>query len=145
MTPFLKFIKSGLERTFGKYYEGPEAPDRIRKMVAAFAAEHPRATRQEWIDFACEHACEAYKSGYVRGFEYVERDPDMFRKDLPPEVIADMLDPNWRWGDEVDPFTGDVREVVPDERIEEEEVQRNMEEAREMYAREGRNPWARSM
>lgn len=71
-------------------------PVRFADVVASFANANPAATVGDWAEFAREHAREAYRAGYVRGYEYVERDPEGYRQDLPPEVLADMLDPDWR-------------------------------------------------
>lgn len=95
MTPFGKFLKNLAEKAVGRFYEGPEAPLRLRDMVTAFANDHPRATKGEWVEFAAKLAEEAYKSGYVRGFEYTERTFD-WRDDVPPEVLADWIDPSWK-------------------------------------------------
>jgi hypothetical protein len=115
MTPVLKFIKRLTEKWFGEWSEGPDPPDRIMNMVFVFALEHPHATRGDWIRFSIEHAAEAYRSAYQRGVEWVERDPAGTRPDIPPEVIADQLDPNWRWGDEVDLSGMNLDKMVRDE------------------------------
>lgn len=96
MTPFVKWIRNTAEKLFGKYEEGPDAPERLREMVIHFANHHPRASREDWVNFAAGLASEAYQSGYVRGYEYTERTND-WRSDIPPEELADWIDPNWKW------------------------------------------------
>jgi hypothetical protein len=82
------------EKLAGHFYEGPEPPERIAEMARVFASLHPRATRGEWLAMAEELAREAYRSGWVRGFEYAERDPE--EPAVSPEVIADAHLPGWR-------------------------------------------------
>lgn len=126
MTPFLKLLRNANERLFGKYYEGPDPPERLAEMVIVFANEHPRATRGDWIEFACKHAGEAYRSAYVRGVEWTERDTARF-PDIPPDVIVDAIDPDWRWRKGVT-VEGNLMEVVPDEWPEEMIMREQMDE-----------------
>jgi hypothetical protein len=84
------------ERYLGTFHEGPTAPSRLHAMVIAYANLHPRATREEWVRFAAAHAQEAYRSGYARGFEWAERQTSHV-PNPPPEILADQLDPDWRW------------------------------------------------
>jgi hypothetical protein len=93
--------------------------------VVAFANAHPKATRGEWIAFAAAHAGEAYRSGYVRGHEWAERDDEM-RPDVPPEVVADLVDPDWRWRRAI-LIDGSLVEVVPDGWPEEQLMREQME------------------
>jgi hypothetical protein len=69
-------------------------PQRFEAMVYQFVHEYPYANRQEWIDFAIKYGRIVYESGYVRGYEYTERQFTMPKTD--PEVIADAIDPTWR-------------------------------------------------
>lgn len=92
-----RFIKRAAEKYVNRYYEGPDPPERLRELVAIFVDQYPKAHREQWIEFASELADEAYRSGYARGYEYTERTYD-WRNDLPPEVLADMHDPNWKVG-----------------------------------------------
>ena len=125
MTALTRFLKRLAEKFAGKYYEGPDAPERLREMVVSFANDHPKASVGEWTEFASFLAEEAYKSGYVRGFEYTERTFD-WRPDLPPEVLADMLDPGWKTGRGIQ-FRA-AGSTVPDEPPTEEEVLRGQAE-----------------
>lgn len=100
MTPLLRFVKRFWEKTTGAWYEGPEPPERLREMVLTFANLHPHATRAEWAEFATKHAGEAYRSGYQRGWEEVERDPSW--KKLSPDQVAAEVDPDWRWAPAVE-------------------------------------------
>jgi len=95
VTPFGKFVRKVGEKLVGKYYEGPELPDRIRDMVVEFANDHPRATKGDWVDFATALLSETYEAGWLRGYERDARTYD-WRPDIAPEVLADMLDPTWR-------------------------------------------------
>lgn len=97
MTALKRWLSRRAERFLDRYYEGPEPPLRIADLAIEFANLYPQATRAMWLRFATDHAREAYRAGYQRGYEYVERDPDFFRSDLPPDMIADQMDPDWRW------------------------------------------------
>ena len=112
-TPLMRWVRKTAERLFGKYYEGPDPPERLRALVLDFAERHPRATRAEWVEFAASHAEECYRSGYVRGYEYTERAEERWMPDVDPEEVADAHDPNWRWT----PMRDDVADpddAVPD-------------------------------
>lgn len=85
-----------MEAAIGVLYEGPQPPERLYDAARAFAALHPNATVPEWADFASSLAQGAWRDAWLRGVEHVERDPDFFRDDLPPDVVADMLTPGWR-------------------------------------------------
>jgi hypothetical protein len=87
-----------------------------------FANLHPRATVMEWINFATEHGAECYRSGYMRGVENAERDPN--EPEIPPEEIADVVMPGWRdraydfnWQPDLEIET-DGERVVADDGIE---------------------------
>jgi hypothetical protein len=86
-----------MERLLARWEEGPDAPLRLGEIVLAFANMYPKATRAEWVRFATLHAAECYRSGYVRGYEHVERLQDMGEMIEMSEAVADRLDPNWRW------------------------------------------------
>lgn len=86
-----------LETVLDRYYEGPEPPERLTQLVLAFVELYPHATRADWMRFAIDFGKECYRSGYQRGAEYVERAPETWRPDMPPEMVADALDPDWRW------------------------------------------------
>ena len=97
MTPFGKLARGLLERLAGTFYEGPTPPARLGEMVVAFANENPNATRRQWIEVATEHARECYRSGFVRGTEWAERDFKSRMPSVRPEEIMDFRDPDWRW------------------------------------------------
>lgn len=132
MTPLQRWIRGKLEKWAGNFYEGPQPPDRLDAIVLAFVDTYPNATRRQWIDFAREHAREAYRAGYMRGFEYTERDPEGWRPDLPPELLADMIDPSWRWT----PMDSGI-EQVEDAPVEDvpDEVRRIIEEMKRTVQR----------
>jgi hypothetical protein len=86
-----------LERLLGKYEEGPTAPSRFGEVVLEYVRDCPRATRQEWVDFATRHACTAYREGYVRGYEWCDRDPRRMEPEMEPEALMDVIDPAGEW------------------------------------------------
>lgn len=93
-----RFLGRVLEKMFGVYYEGPEAPKRISDIVLDFANHNPEATREEWVAFAQSHAAVSYRSGYARGVEWTDR--DLGRRE-PPVPVEELLHHNevheWRW------------------------------------------------
>jgi hypothetical protein len=97
VTRFGRLVRNLIERWLKRYYEGPLPPRRLDQMVVVFANMHPKATRAEWVLFAARHADEAYRTGWVRGFEWCER--DLLRRDpqIDPEAAMLMhgMDPEW--------------------------------------------------
>lgn len=75
MTALSRAIRKLAEKVAGSFKEGPEPPGRLRRVAEEFAAAHPKATRKQWLDFAAAHAAAAYQSGYLRGYEWAEREP----------------------------------------------------------------------
>lgn len=128
VTPLVKLVRNLRDRWLGRFYEGPQPPARLRELAVAFANAHPRATRAQWVEFAAAHGDEAYRSGYVRGAEYVERDA-FARPDVPPEVMADALYPDWRWAPAVD-LTAPEDPVTDDAEDEHDRARRQVREMR---------------
>lgn len=127
MTKFSRWVRNRLEHFLERYYEGPDPPARIGEAVIIFANLNPLATRAQWTQFAAEQARESYKAGWLRGIEYVERDPD-WHPTLPPEIVADMMDPHWRDPERGISLEGNLSYVVPDEFEDENKVlQQQME------------------
>lgn len=93
----MKWMKRFFERSFGTWEEGPIPPTRVGELATVFANEHPEATRAEWLQFSIKFAGEWYRAGYTRGFEHAERVPETHAGKLPPELLADQMDPDWRW------------------------------------------------
>lgn len=120
-----KWLRARAEKWLGSFYDGPEPPERFDVMVEEFVRIYPNATRFEWMRFAVSHAREAYRAGYVRGVEYVEREPD-WRPDLPPEVLADHIDPNWKWRPMDPGGIGAVDGPIYDDAREEQQIQAEM-------------------
>jgi hypothetical protein len=116
VTRFGRALRNLAERFAGRYYEGPAAPQRLAEMAVYFAQENPRATRKDWVVFAARLAEESYRSGYVRGVEYAEREErPAWKRGVSPEDLADELDPSWRdfaWNPEA--VVEEPGEVVPE-------------------------------
>jgi hypothetical protein len=92
MTPLKKSLRNVVQKMAGTFYEGPIPPKRIVDAVEHFAHSKDALLLEEWVEFAAIHACEAYKTGYVRGVEYAERDnsnPDN------PELLAAEREQTW--------------------------------------------------
>jgi|HubBroStandDraft_4_1064222.scaffolds.fasta_scaffold68050_2 hypothetical protein len=90
-------MRDTFERLLGRFSEGPEPPARLAQLVVEFANANPRARRAEWVAMAKKVAEVAYRSGYVRGWEATVRDKEAPWRRLPPELVADTMDPDWRW------------------------------------------------
>jgi hypothetical protein len=117
VTPFAKFLKRASERLFGTFEEGPTPPARLRQMVVEFLNANPRLTRREVAEFAGQLADNCYRAGYARGWESTVRDPHAPWRALPPELVADAHDPDWRWrpalGEELENPADYVAEDAP--------------------------------
>jgi hypothetical protein len=115
VTPLARLARNLVQRAANVFYEGPEPPARLEQMVVDFANGRRRATRREWSDMARKLAREAYKSGFVRGFEATIRDDEIGLPKIPPELIADALDPDWRWAPVLGPELENPHDYVVEE------------------------------
>jgi hypothetical protein len=95
-TPLQRIVAKVADAIAGTWQEGADPPPRFVQQSEDFANRNPSATRRQWADFAARLAGEAYRAGFRRGYEHVERDPEPAFKALPPELIADHEDPEWR-------------------------------------------------
>lgn len=93
MTRFGRFVRNLVERFLGRYYEGPNPPRHISEEVRLFRILHPTATPEQWETFANLMAEKCYRSGFVRGYEWVERDWPGPAQD--PEVLAEAMSHDW--------------------------------------------------
>jgi hypothetical protein len=130
MTPVAKFLRNVGEKLFGRFYDGPDAPEWILHLVDKFTQHYPKATRGEWALFSARIAAESYKAGYVRGFERSERDPEgMTSPAVPPELLADLSDPDWRgrpvFGEELENPADYIPEEIPAAELDPERPDRN--------------------
>lgn len=96
MTRLGRLFRNIVEKLLTRFYEGPQAPQRLSEQVVAFAVMHPTATREEWAQFATRLATGAYRDGFTRGFEWAERDLD--RLDVgDPERVAELQAHDFTW------------------------------------------------
>lgn len=116
-----RWIRRLLEKFLKRFYEGEEAPGRLGDMAILWANENELATRGEWLSMAIHLAEEAYESGFARGVEYVERDPEFF-DDLKPDLIADAADPGWQESPAITLDADPDGIVPPDEELEIEDL-----------------------
>lgn len=142
--PFFDWLKRTTERFTGKFYEGPEPPKRIRAMVEAFAATHPKATRAEWLEHSVQLAEECYRSGYTRGFERYDRDPSTRPDEEAIEELAEAQRHDWSWAG---PTAVDraIEDQVPDDSgaamsLEDQAAYLEMRDVYERENRMGRGP-----
>lgn len=111
-TPLVRWLQRTTEKLLGTWREGPEPPKRLDDLVIVFARMHPHATRRQWVEVAQALAREAYRTGFVRGYEHAERDPEE------PDVeayAAAMQDGMRLLGDEDGITDPDADEPVPDD------------------------------
>ena len=66
--------RAWLEKKLERFYEGPRPPNRYGVEARAFAKLHPNADPDAWAEVVEAIAADAYRDGYVRGFEWRERD-----------------------------------------------------------------------
>jgi len=90
MTPVKRFARNMVQMIRKQFYEGPDPPARIASAVRHFIEVCPNATKEQWREFAELHAQECYRTGYVRGLEWAERDLDRKPKD-DPDVLAEQM------------------------------------------------------
>lgn len=95
MTLFVRWLRRIYEKLVGVFYEGPKAPPRLGDAVLKFAEMNPKATRFDWIVFCQRHAASSYQSGWVRGYEWAERELDK-KPEYHPDRVADALSNDWR-------------------------------------------------
>lgn len=90
-----KWLRQRFEKWAGTFYDGPRPPeDRLREQVVLFANMYPNATRAVWVEFATGLAEEVWRSAYLQGVEWAEREDMGLLPD--PERIMDEIDPEWR-------------------------------------------------
>jgi len=64
-----RFFRRLVDKAVGRFYEGPELPDRFVDEARLFLLFNPKATHLEWEQFAVELVASAYRAAYVRGLE----------------------------------------------------------------------------
>jgi hypothetical protein len=96
MTPLGRFVRGFVEKLAGTDREGPKTPARFGQYVEDFVSLNPQARRPAWVKFAVALADQAYRAGYVSGFEQREGEEAGWPGRLPPELAADHLEPDWR-------------------------------------------------
>lgn len=112
MTRLGRILRNAAEKLLKRYYEGPEPPMRLAQQVAEWAWMHPKATRAEWAAFAVRFAHGAYRDGFVRGFEWAERDLDRLQLG-DPERLAELEAHDFVWHSPDHLTSQQLAEVVP--------------------------------
>jgi len=87
-------VRGVLERMLGRLTDGPSPPPRLREAVIVFRVMYPTASIDEWEAFAIAQAEDAYRSGFVRGLEWSERELDNMDPDT-PERLAEAASHDW--------------------------------------------------
>jgi hypothetical protein len=103
----IKHLRKWIEWLFGVWYEGPQPPPRLAKIIQLFRASHPNASADEWEAMAISFANECYRSGYTRGYEASERCFEA--PSIAPDVYADRVMDGWR-----DTHMDDVNVITPE-------------------------------
>lgn len=93
MTRFGRMLRNLLERFLGRYYEGPQPPRRLVEEVQLFRIYHPGAGPEEWAQFALAFAANAYRDGFVRGYDWQERGWEGPVAD--PEQLLELESHDW--------------------------------------------------
>ena len=116
MTPLRRAARNAIEKLLKRFYEGPNPPLRIAEEVELFDRLHPQATLEDWKRFTVAVSENAYRDGFIRGFEWAERDLDAKPK-TDPDVIAEELRHAESVGTyTVDELTEEHRAILLDER-----------------------------
>lgn len=90
-----KWLRQRFEKWAGSFYDGPRPPEeRLRQQATDFANMYPHATRAMWVKFASGLAEEVWRSAYLQGVEWAERENMGTLPD--PDKIMDAIDPEWR-------------------------------------------------
>lgn len=92
------------DKLTSRLYEGPEPPKRLRERVKLFKLYNPDATAEQWERFSLTLATNCYREGFVRGYEWQER--DWKGPAVEPERLQELQDQDWSlaeshegWGD----------------------------------------------
>jgi len=83
-----RWIRNAVDRWLDRYHEGPDAPPRFEEEARLFALIFPEATAADWVQFAHKLAGNAYRQGFVRGYEWSERSWE--GPEHAPEYVADL-------------------------------------------------------
>jgi len=70
---FKKWLRKSAEKIARVFYEGPDLPPRFEEEVEIFEKLHPLATAEQWRGLVYGMMRNAYRDGYVRGYEHRER------------------------------------------------------------------------
>jgi hypothetical protein len=74
MTILGRAVRRLLERLLGRWHEGPRPPRRYQDAARAYRLMRPYAQAEQWEAFAVALAERAYREGWMRGFEWAERE-----------------------------------------------------------------------
>lgn len=109
-----KWLRQRFEKWAGSFYDGPRPPEeRLRQQATDFANMYPHATRAMWVNFAAGLAEEVWKSAYLHGVEWTEREEMDALPD--PDHEMDQIDPEWR---DSPALIEDPDSIVPEEATE---------------------------
>jgi hypothetical protein len=75
-----------LEKMLGRFKEGPPPPPRYAQSAQLFGVYHRGASAYEWRAFAVTLAENAYRDGFMRGYQWKERGSRLAAVD-PREMI----------------------------------------------------------
>lgn len=90
------------DRWKGQWYEGPEPPPRLVEEVVIFRLLYPDASQARWQAFVDSAVRNAYRDGFVRGFQWNERDWDG-KPTEDAERIAELMAHDWSLADQTGP------------------------------------------
>lgn len=94
MTMLGRWIRNLIERIIHTFYEGPHIPKRLLVTPLEWAIAHPRATREQWLEFCQLYGTTVYTAAYTRGLEFAERDLDRMPRKA-PELMEEAIKYEW--------------------------------------------------
>jgi hypothetical protein len=89
----IRWLMRLVEKWLGRYYEGPDAPRRLTEELRLWLALNPDAPREVVVGYAACLVEAAYRDGFVRGYEWQER--DWKGPSVDPEVMAELQAQDW--------------------------------------------------
>lgn len=95
MSRFTRWFWRCIDKLRGIWYEGPKPPNRLAVAIDYYFIINPNASRAELKRFMIDFSNECYRTGWERGFYWVERELDKLPEHH-PDKIADMISNDWR-------------------------------------------------
>jgi len=98
MTPFMKLIRKILHKLLGRYYEGPRPPPRLVEEFRLWENLNDTCARETLVGYAAFLINQAYRDGFVRGYEWQERGWE--GPAIEPEQLIEAETQDWSLADQ---------------------------------------------